>query len=52
MSSYLRVGEDKETVTKEETEKLEKQLSCFMGCFVTEISQINGYEIQLVKIAA
>jgi len=45
--SYLTVGTSKEDVEERETEKLMKELSCFMYCTADEINNVDGYTILL-----
>lgn len=47
--SYLTVGLSEEEVEKIETDKLERTCSCLMGVWVSEIDEVEGYTIQLVK---
>lgn len=49
--SYLTVGNDDDTpesIEKRETEKLQEKNSCFMGCWATEISEVDGHKIQVI----
>lgn len=43
--TYLTVGISQEEVQKREEERLSNECSCFMSCFVYEITEIDGHKI-------
>lgn len=43
--TYLTVGDSKEEVEERETKKLQKECSCFMGCWVFEINEVDVHKI-------
>lgn len=43
--TYLTVGKSREEVEEREYKKLQEKCSCFMGCWVFEISEVDGHEI-------
>ena len=43
--SYLTVGSSKEEVEEREVKRLSLECSCFMNCWVHEISEVDGHEI-------
>lgn len=45
VETYLAVGDSTEEVEKRETEKLQNQCACFMGCWVFEVNEIDGHKI-------
>lgn len=47
---YLTVGKNKDSVFNREDKKLQKECSCYFGCRVWEIDDIDGYKIILKKI--
>ena len=47
---YLTLGEDNdtnETISKREQSKVEDKCSCYMGHWVFEINNIDGYDIKI-----
>lgn len=43
--SYLTVGNSQEEVEERETKSLSTKCSCFMGCWVFEIDEVDGHKI-------
>lgn len=43
--TYLTVGNSKEEVEERETQRLQEKCSCFMGCWVSEIDEVDGHKI-------
>lgn len=43
--TYLAVGNSTEEVEERETKKLQEKCSCFMGCWVFEINEVDGHKI-------
>lgn len=43
--TYLTIGNSKEEVEERENKKLSSELSCFMGCWVFEINEVDGHKI-------
>lgn len=43
--SYLTIGNSKEEVKERETKRLSSKCSCFMGCWVFEVNEIDGHKI-------
>lgn len=43
--TYLTVGDSAEEVEQRETEKLQNQCACFMGCWVFEVNKVDGHKI-------
>ena len=43
--TYLTIGNSKEEVEERETNKLSSELSCFMGCWIFEIDEVDGHKI-------
>lgn len=43
--TYLTVGYSTEEVEQRETEKLQNQCACFMGCWAFEVSEVGGHKI-------
>lgn len=43
--SYLTIGVSTEEVQRRETIKLEDICTCFMGCTVEEVEEVEGYKI-------
>ncbi len=43
--TYLTVGNSKEEVEERETNELQKECWCFMGCWVFEINEVDGHKI-------
>lgn len=42
---YLTVGDSLEEVEERECKKLSSELSCFMGCWVFEVNEVDGHKI-------
>ena len=49
--TYLTIGNSKEEVEKREKTKLSSELSCFMGCWIFEIDEVDGHKIVVDWIA-
>ncbi|WEG18641.1 hypothetical protein PQ478_09180 [Alkalihalophilus pseudofirmus] len=47
--SYLTTGKSEKEVAMRETAKLEEECACFMYCTIFEISEVDGYEVQLLE---
>jgi hypothetical protein len=45
--TYLTVGEKVEEVQEREEKRLEEELDCFMGCTAYEVSEVDGYLINV-----
>lgn len=48
---YLTVGNADDTIQiiiDRESEKLDKSCDCFMGCFVSEINEVDGHKIIII----
>lgn len=43
--SYLTIGNSKEEVKERENKRLSSKCSCFMGCWVFEVNEIDGHKI-------
>lgn len=43
--TYLTVGNSKEEVEERETKRLQEECSCFMYCYVFEITKVDGHKI-------
>lgn len=43
--TFLTVGNSKEEVEKRVAKELSKELSCYMGSWVDEIDEVDGYKI-------
>ena len=43
--SYLTIGNSKEEVEERETKRLSSECSCFMGCWVFEVNEVEGHQI-------
>ena len=48
-SFYLTSGENEKDVYEKEVERLSEECNCFYGCWVKEISSVDGYKIVLEK---
>ena len=42
---YLTIGSSNKEVEERETKKLSSELSCFMGCWIFEIDEVDGHKI-------
>lgn len=45
IESFLTVGNSEEEVAERMAEELPKNLSCYMGSWVREINEVEGYKI-------
>lgn len=45
IESFLTVGNSEEEVAERMAEELPKKLSCYMGSWVHEIDEVEGYRI-------
>ncbi|MDF2882192.1 MAG: hypothetical protein K0R54_2749 [Clostridiaceae bacterium] len=45
--SYLTVGNNLEEVEERELIKLQSECSCFMGCWVFEVKEVDGHKIKV-----
>lgn len=46
---YLTVSDKTEDELKQFIDESSVEHSCYMGCIITEVSEVNGYKIKLEK---
>ena len=48
--TFLTVGNSKEEVEERVARELSQELSCYMGSWVYEIDEVDGYKVTIEKL--